>query len=64
MINSDPASEWELKRKSHGIFVQFLKRFDKCGKAFSVIRFVCTEDAVKAFFGVKGNPGKLSAVIV
>ena len=46
-INSDPASEWELKRKGHGIFVQFLKRFDKCGNAFSVIRLVCAENTVK-----------------
>ncbi len=39
----------KLKRESHCIFVQLLKRLDKCGKALATIRPVGAEDAVKTF---------------
>ena len=53
-----------LKRESHCIFVQLLKRLDKCDKALAAIRFVGAENAVKAFLAVIRDPGKLSAVVV
>ena len=54
----------KLKRESHCIFVQLLKRFYKCGKALTAIRLVRAEDAVKTFPAVIRDPRKLSAVVV
>lgn len=54
----------KLKRESYCIFVQFLKRLDKSGKALAAISFVGAQDAVKTFLAIIWDPCKLSAMVV
>ena len=54
----------KLKRKSHCIFVQLLKCFNKFSKALAVICLVSTEDAVETFLAVIRDPCKLATVVI